>query len=99
MTEQPMCLVLINDDGTVNYTRTEGVRMFIVDENAPSDRVYEISTFSDPRLFAEIIGNGTIGRRGDGSPSEARLNAAIAKYEGRSHLAVVSGETLTEGEG
>lgn len=99
MTKQPMCIVHINPDGSTYYAKTEGVRLFVVDERTPADRVYEISTTATTQEVEEVLGDDPVGCRGDGSPAEVRAHKAASMIEGRSHLTVISDKTLTEGEG
>lgn len=69
----------------------EEVRLFIVDENSPNDRVYEWLHRDPPEKFREIIPAGsTIGSCAD-DRHEAIANKINALRDGKSPFTVVDG--------
>lgn len=76
--DRPTVIVEIQQEGGVDYAATAGVRLLIVDENAPPhDRVYEISTFITHAMVEKMIMGCRIGRRGDMPGAEKALAAMI----------------------
>lgn len=80
-------VVTWTEDGDVIYTvcGDERVRLFIVDERSPNDRVYEWVDRSPPETLREIIRDDEIGHKNDARHAaiEAKLIAAL---EGKPHL-------------
>jgi hypothetical protein len=61
------------------YVMGSNVRMITIDDNAPSDRVYEITNRSHPRILEQLLdGTETIGSLHDGSAAQGRAET-IAK--------------------
>lgn len=63
--QPPVAIIYINEDGETEYHVTEGVRLFIVDERAPEDRVFEVTPKSTHVEVMAIIGDSPIGHEGD----------------------------------
>lgn len=84
-------IVRFDEDGELSYHvfGDERVRLFIVDERSPHDRVYEMTQRDDPATFREIIPSGeTIGHSGD-ERHEAIARRVEAMMDGRPRLSVV----------
>ncbi len=85
-------IVKFDKNGDIGYRvfGDEDVRLFIVDERAPNDRVYEWTQRADLATFREIIPSGTE----IGSSQDARhpaIEARIKAYEiGEAHLRPVA---------
>jgi hypothetical protein len=55
------------------YVMGSNIRMLTIDENVPTDRVYEITTRSHPRVLDDLLdGSEVIGSRFDGSKAQGR---------------------------
>lgn len=85
-------VVRFDEQGEMHYTviGDERVRLFIVDDRCPNDRVYEWLERAPKSAFREIVGEDeTIGSRDD-----ARHEAIAAKIraarDGRPHLEPVA---------
>ncbi len=83
-------IVRFDERGEIDYTVVgDAVRLFIVDERTPGDRVYEWLPRATAKQFRAIIPAGeeignSVDERHDAIA--ARINAAI---EGRPHLSIV----------
>lgn len=89
--EKPAVIVHITDESRIptGYLVFGDARLFIVDENVPHDRVFEMLDREDQELFEKIIPPGAeIGSKNDARhPAiEAKVNAYV---DGRKHLSVV----------
>lgn len=86
-------IVRFDDDGELSYhVCGEAVRLFIVDERAPNDRVYEWLPRCDASEISEIIPDETeIGSNQD-ERHQAIAHVVRSITEGKSHLSVVSDE-------
>jgi hypothetical protein len=87
-------IVHFDEQGEINYRVIGGedVRLFIVDERAPHDRVYEWLPRDDVSVFRGIIPEGVeIGSNSDArhAATAALINAA---QEGKPHLTIVDGD-------
>ncbi|MFE8106896.1 hypothetical protein [Sphingomonas melonis] len=53
-------VVHFDEDGEQTYHvfGSEGIRLFIVDERAPNDRVYEVVSREDPATFRDLVPEG-----------------------------------------
>lgn len=84
-------VVQFDEAGEVNYHvyGDESVRLFIVDERAPHDRVFEWTRREAPTALREMIPDGAdIGHSGDAR--HAAVEHAVNAYmEGRPRLSVV----------
>lgn len=89
--DRPVCVVHISENGDETYSVFGAARMLIIDERAPHDRIYEISSRMDARELAALIGESEIGHAEDERHEAiaACINAAI---DGRKHLSIVSSE-------
>jgi hypothetical protein len=92
--EDLLALVVVHfdEDGTIDYHVVGGaaVRMLIIDERAPNDRVYEWLPRAEPAALLKLIGdNPNIGSSADERhvAIAARFNAA---QDGNRHLSLVS---------
>lgn len=97
--EKPFAVVHIHQNGDIDYWSSEGVQLFVVDENAPGDRIYRTSGVLSVGEAAKILGTDEIGSKDDGSPANARAHAVVAYMDGRSHLTLVPSLNETDGEG
>ena len=94
---EAIAIVRFNERGEITYHIASDARfrLFIVDERAPHDRVYEWL----PRASAEEVG-AILGSDPIGSSQDERHAAIAAKIEasqeGRPHLSVVSAEAAQE---
>lgn len=79
------------ENGDVNYhvAGDDRVRVFIVDEQAPDDRVYEWTQRCDRSVVDEILGDSPRGHKGD-ARHEALKHKIERAMEGRSHLEPVN---------
>lgn len=60
----------------VYYVVGSNVQLFVVDENAPDDRVYEVTSRSHPRIIDELIPPlAPVGNAQDGSRAQQVVNA------------------------
>lgn len=88
---QAAVIVRFDEDGEINYhvIGGEAVRLFIVDERAPHDRVYEWLPRDEASVLREIIPAGTeIGSNQD-ERHEAVAAKVTARLAGKSHLSIV----------
>lgn len=69
----PTVIVRFDDDGELEFYAEGDVRLLIIDERCDTDRVYEISDRYTRSQIDELIGDGTIGHRFDGSAAAIRL--------------------------
>lgn len=79
MTEA-IAVVHFDERGELNFFHTAGVRMLIVDDRAPGDRVYEMSDASTPAEIARIVGGDEIGSKHDSR--HAALSARVLEMTG-----------------
>lgn len=86
-------IVHFNEDGEMSYhVFGEKVRLFIVDERVPNDRVYEWLSRSEPSQLREMIPAGSdIGNQND-ERHEAIKHRVLAAGDGRSYLSVVEND-------
>lgn len=91
---QSTVIVHFDKDGELDYHVTgEEVRLFIVDDRVPHDRVYEWTRRCDASDIGAIIGDdASIGHSGD-ERHAAVTHSILALQEGRPRLAVVPKET------
>lgn len=94
--EPPVALIRIREDGDLElFAFGEGeMRFLVVDELAPGDRVFEITTRIERWRLALLVPAGEpIGNQDDSrhAASVHRLNSAI---EGRPHLKLVTTEAV-----
>jgi hypothetical protein len=70
----------------------DGVRLFVVDDNCPNDRVFEYTRRDPASVFAELIPDGSE----IGSPQDARHEACAnrinAALDGRKPFSIVEPE-------
>ena len=89
---QGAVIVRFDEDGELSYHvfGGESVRLFIVDERAPNDRVYEYTSRDDAQVFRQIIpADAEIGSQSD-ERHAAIAHTISAHIEGRPRLALVS---------
>ncbi|MCK9549155.1 hypothetical protein [Aquamicrobium sp.] len=60
---EAVAVVHIKEDGSADYLicGDERFRLFVVDERAPNDRVYEMTQRDDPEAIRAILGDDPIG--------------------------------------
>lgn len=85
---KPTVIAHFDENGSLNYFATSGVDLFIVDERAPSDRVYHYTTRTSRKVCARILGDDPIGSKDD-DRHEAIEARVVAGQEGRPHLSAV----------
>lgn len=66
-----------------------GVRVFVVDDNAPQDRVYEMLNREDPSVIRELIPEDAVIGSNRDERHEAISNRVLAELDGRPRLSVV----------
>ncbi len=89
-------IVHIAADGEVDYQVTEGTRLLVVDERAPGDRVYEVTSRITAADVITLIGADEVGSQHD-DRHPVLAARVIAAQEGRSHLRLVDdGEGRTD---
>jgi hypothetical protein len=81
---QPIVIVHFDERGDVSYLKSPGVRLLIVDERSPHDRVYDYLTESPESAFSPFLACD-IGSSKDGR-HDAIKRRLEAEDEGRSHL-------------
>lgn len=70
-----------NGDWTIKAWTDERVQIFVVDENAPDDRVYCVtSRETDANALRTLIGDSPIGHLGDGRLDDQTVQAVKAMY-------------------
>lgn len=87
---QGAVVVCYDDDGELSFHvyGDESVRLFIVDERAPGDRVYEWIRREDPSALKAMIGDSPIGSSAD-ERHEAIKGVVEAALDGKKHLKLV----------
>lgn len=71
------------------------VRLIIVDENSPNDRVYEILRRDDPLIVSQLVPEGSVIGSSEDDRHEAIANRILSDMEGRPRLTVVTPESKT----
>lgn len=85
-------IVRFDEDGELSYHAFGDVRLFIVDERCPHDRVYEYLDRPPIKQFRELIPEGSeIGSCLD-ERHEAIANAVLAKLRGEERFKLVPKE-------
>lgn len=69
----------------------ESVRVFVIDERAPNDRVYEITGRDTAEEIKDALGDSPIGHAGD-DRHEAISNRINAELDGRNRFSIVESE-------
>jgi hypothetical protein len=81
----PTVIIRFDETGELHYLATEGVSLYIVDERAPHDRVYEWTTRASREEIAAVLGDSEIGSANDAR--HAAIEAKIVAFvEGRPYL-------------
>lgn len=93
MADRPTVIVHFDEDAEINYfVAGEGIRLLIVDDRTPHDRVYEWLTRATPEQMAALIpADTTIGHSQD-ERHAAFSHAIKAAQRGERHLTVVPAE-------
>lgn len=93
MADRPTVIVHFDEDGEMNYSVAgEGIRLLIVDDRTPHDRVYEWLPRATPEQIAALIpADATIGHSRD-ERHAAFAHAIKAAQRGERHLMVVPAE-------
>jgi hypothetical protein len=88
MDNNPVCVVHVRKDGSMDFHLDGYVAFFIVDERVPHDRVYQMTMRTPREQIAELLSASEFGSRYD-----ARHTAIAHRIEsalrGKSHLAEV----------
>lgn len=78
---EAIAVVHIKEDGWADYLicGDERFRLFVVDERAPNDRVYEMTRRDDPEVVRAILGDDPIGSCRDSRHAaiEARVSEMV----------------------
>lgn len=93
MTTAPnLVIVTFDERGNIDFHACgSDVRLLVIDERAPHDRIYEYLTRNTPREMAELIrGDETIGSKEDARHPALRA-AILALMNGVPHLHAVDG--------
>jgi hypothetical protein len=69
----------------------DDVALFVVDDNAPNDRVYEVLSRSDKSIVTELIPEGTVIGSMNDERHEAISNAVNALIEDRPRFGIIEG--------
>lgn len=81
-------IVRFDEDGELTYLASGDVRLFVVDERAPHDRVYEVKRRVEDHQIADVLRDTPVGHSDDAR--HAAISAkVIALVEGRKPLSVV----------
>lgn len=65
------------------------IQLFIVDETTPDDRVYEVVDREDPKIFSELIPEGSVIHNSHDGRNEVISAFIDSKMEGKRHLKLV----------
>jgi len=91
---EAIAIVRFDENGELTYhvAGDERFRLFILDERAPHDRVYEWTPRETAEVVGGILGNDPIGHSKD--ERHAAIAAMIEAYQnGHPHLAVVEDQS------
>ncbi len=66
-------VVHYDERGEVSYFVEGNTKLLIVDERAPSDRIYQFSGYCSAEEIDEILGDDKVGTRFDGSNAAKKL--------------------------
>lgn len=90
---KPVVVVHFDGNGDINYLNTVGSTLLIIDERAPSDRVYMYGHNSSAEEIAALIGDSPVGHSGDGHLSENQIQSIHALFWKRdgNELSVIDG--------
>lgn len=89
-----VAIVRFDQNGEITYhvASDSRFRLFIVDERAPHDRVYEWTMRASGEEVAAILGDDPIGSNQD--ERHAAIKALVeARMDGKPHLSVIEGTT------
>jgi hypothetical protein len=86
---RPTAVVHIDHDGATSYLTCGDVRLLVIDERAPGDRVYATATTISPAKLAALIGDDAVGSSGD-SRHAALSGRILAEIDGQPHLRPVN---------
>lgn len=85
---EPHVVIRFHVNGEITYHVTEGVRVFMVDERMPHDRVYEWTSIDPHEIIKDILRQDIVGHRGDPRHAAAERRIISAQL-GRPHLHIV----------
>jgi len=60
LTSDPIVVIHYDERGEVNYLYPKGVRVIVIDDRAPTDRVYEMNGPSSYQEIFDLIGQDKI---------------------------------------
>lgn len=86
-------IVQFDENGELAYHVFGDARLYIVDERAPDDRVYEWIPRATAEEIAAIVPVGSVIGNGQDERHPVLAHKINAAMEGRSHLAVVKDDT------
>ena len=75
---------------TFHVVGDDRIRLFIVDENTPGDRVYEWLRRSDPAIVRQLIPEGSSIGSSQDDRHAAIENRILSALDARPHLSVVA---------
>ena len=84
-------IVRFDEDGELTYHVYGDTRLYIVDERAPDDRVYEWLPRATAEDIADLIPVGSVIGNGQDERQPVIAHRVKAYQEGRPHLSVVKG--------
>lgn len=73
----PRVVVQIDEAGDLHYYAEAGIELLVVDERAPTDRVYKWSTTSTAAEIDSILADDPVGHRFDGSDAAHKLGQRL----------------------
>lgn len=89
---RPVALLRWTEDGELQLGMFgDGIRMLVIDERVPHDRVYEVTHREQLHALDALIPPGTEVGHADDERHEALVARMTALFNGKPHLRVVSG--------
>jgi len=76
--DRPTVIVNVFKGEWINCMFTDEVRVLMIDESSPRDRVYELTITSTPEEIAKAIGDSPVGNDRDGMLTESQRRGIIA---------------------
>ena len=82
---RPCCIARILDDGTYEYLFSGEVDFYVIDEQCPHDRVYQLTDEAPRDALDRLVGPEPIGHKDD-ARHVALQHRISAFLSGKSHL-------------
>ena len=93
-------IVRFDERGDIHYhVIGDDVRLFIVDERCPHDRVFEITRRDSAETFREVIPEGSVIGHNQDDRHEAVMHRVLQAMDGEKHLSAVSTHHTPDGKG